>query len=171
MRTCTSVRHNLANNAMHSQKRIRTPAHTHTQRHLHCTPQSTAARTFVAQTHRQTPHIHTQNAHPPTHPHTHTPTHKRTTHTQTHKCTHTHTHTYRHTPASYSPKHGSVFPEDMRGTRRPSSSCCPRTQLIWEKLTIEPLAPLTVMRDRQLRGKACVCECVCNACMQNNLCV
>jgi hypothetical protein len=43
----------------------------------------------------------------------------------------------------------------MRGTRLPSSSCCPRRHEIWEKLTSDPLAPDTVIRDRQFLGKAC----------------
>ena len=56
-------------------------------------------------------------------------------------------------PASNGPKHGRVLPLAMRGVRRPSSSCWPRRQLIWLKLTMLPLAPETVIRDMQLWGK------------------
>lgn len=60
-------------------------------------------------------------------------------------------------PPSYGAKHGSVFPEDIRGVLRPSSSCWPRRQLIWEKLTREPFAPVTVIRDMQFPGNFLTC--------------
>lgn len=36
-------------------------------------------------------------------------------------------------------------------------ACWPRRAEIWEKLTLEPLAPETVMRERQLAGKGFCC--------------
>jgi hypothetical protein len=44
----------------------------------------------------------------------------------------------------------------MRGTRRPSSSCCPSRHEIWEKLTTEPLAPVMVISAIMLwrKGRA-----------------
>ena len=59
-------------------------------------------------------------------------------------------------PASKGLKQGRVLPEAILGTLRPSSSCCPSRQLIWLKLTSEPLAPVTVMRERQLWGKGLI---------------
>ena len=55
-------------------------------------------------------------------------------------------------PVSCGWKQGKVLPEVILGTLRPSNSCCPRHAAICEKLTIEPFAPLCVMRDRQFFG-------------------
>mmetsp|Transcript_55557 Transcript_55557/g.176395 ORF Transcript_55557/g.176395 Transcript_55557/m.176395 type:complete len:222 (+) Transcript_55557:533-1198(+) len=54
-------------------------------------------------------------------------------------------------------KHGSVFPLGILGTRRPSSSCCPRRAEICEKFTIDPLAPVIVMRESWLCRKGLYC--------------
>lgn len=62
-------------------------------------------------------------------------------------------------PGSNAAKHGSVLPDVMRGTRRPSSSCCPSKHAIWEKLTKEPLAPAMVMVVRLLCGKGLTMPC------------
>mmetsp|Transcript_3396 Transcript_3396/g.13499 ORF Transcript_3396/g.13499 Transcript_3396/m.13499 type:complete len:246 (+) Transcript_3396:994-1731(+) len=56
-------------------------------------------------------------------------------------------------------KHGRVFPEIMRGTRRPSSSCCPKQAAICEKFTIEPFAPDCVISDRQFFGNGFLVPC------------
>ena len=62
-------------------------------------------------------------------------------------------------PTSCGWKQGSVLPLSMRGTRRPSSSCCPKQAAICEKFTIDPLAPLWVISDRQFFGKGFFVPC------------
>jgi len=53
---------------------------------------------------------------------------------------------------SNSEKQGSVLPDTMRGTRRPSSSCWPSSAAICDAFTIEPLAPVMVIAVMQLDG-------------------
>jgi len=53
---------------------------------------------------------------------------------------------------SYARKEGNVLPVIMIGTLRPSNYCCPNMTATCEWLTLDPLAPVTVIILKLLRG-------------------
>ena len=54
----------------------------------------------------------------------------------------------------------------LNGDYERMNTCWPRRQAIWEWLTREPLAPVTVISDRQLAGKGFTCPNGRHACGQ-----